>query len=136
VTDLGPASGPNKRAKHSEETPQAPAFDFKQKIEEEFKHDDEYMRQEEECQLEHLYNLEKDFGTLSAIDYFRSDDARQPDSTARAMVESGRRYIKHFKPEVLARVVFAAIVIGGKTLTIYLNSFEELQANKRTQPQA
>lgn len=136
MTDLGPAAGQNKRAKHGEETPQAPAFDFKQKIEEEFKHDDEFMRQEVECQLEHLYNLEKDFGTRSAIDHFRSDEARQPDSTARAMVESGRRYVKLFKPEQLARVVFAAIVIGGKTLTLYLNSFEELQANKRTNPQA
>jgi hypothetical protein len=41
-----------------------------------------------------------------------------------------------FEPDQLARVVFAAIVIGGKTLTIYLNSFEELHSSKRSQAQA
>jgi hypothetical protein len=94
------------------------------------------MRQDEFHMLTHLYNLEERFGTLSAVDYFKSEEARQSDSKARDMVESGRKSVMDFEPDQLARVVFAAIVIGGKTLHIYLNSFEELHSSKRSQAQA
>ena len=74
------------------------------------------MKDDEFCQAEHLFILEKHFGTQSAVEYFKSEEAREQYSRTRAMVESGRKSIQDMTPDQLARVVFAAIVIGGKTL--------------------
>ena len=74
------------------------------------------MKDDEFCQAEHLFNLEQHFGTQSAVEYFKSEEAREQYSRTRAMVESGRKSIQDMSPDQLARVVFAAIVIGGKTL--------------------
>ena len=80
------------------------------------KDDTPEMQDDEFCLADHLFNLEKHFGTQSAIEYFKSEEARAQYSRTRAMVESGRKSIQDMSPDQLARVVFAAIVIGGKTL--------------------
>ena len=80
------------------------------------KDDTPEMQEDEFCLVDHLFNLEKHFGTQSAIKYFKSEEARAQCSRTRAMVEAGRKSIQDMSPDQLARVVFAAIVIGGKTL--------------------
>ena len=80
------------------------------------KDDTPEMQDDEFCLTDHLFNLEKHFGTQSAIKYFKSEEVRSQCNRTRAMVESGRKSIQDMSPDQLARVVFAAIVIGGKTL--------------------
>ena len=130
-SDFDPASLTSKRQKTQGETPQSSTIDFKQKFEEEFKFDTPEMEDDEFCLADHLFSLEKHFATRSAIEWLKSQEARKPDSRTRAMVESGRKSIQDMTPDQLARVVFAAIIIGGKTLRLYLNSFEEYEKSKR-----
>ena len=85
------------------------------------------MLDDEFCLADHLFSLQIHFATRSAIEWLKSTEARLPNSRARAMVESGRKSIQDMDPDQLARVVFAALVIGGKTLQLYLNSFEEYE---------
>lgn len=57
------------------------------------------------------------FPTQSALKFFRSTEVRENKSTGRLIVESGRRWAKELKEDQLAKVLFAAIAIGGSSLT-------------------
>ena len=46
------------------------------------------------------------------------------------MVESGVRFANQIQEENLARVIFAAILLGGSTLTKFINVVKEIDQNK------
>ena len=92
-SDFDPTPLTSKRQKTQEETPQWTAVDFKQKFEEEFKLDTQEMLDDEFCLADHLFSLQIHFATRSAIEWLKSEEARSPNSRARAMVESGRKSI-------------------------------------------
>ena len=46
------------------------------------------------------------------------------------MVESGRNWSREFHEIDLARVLYAAIALGGSTLNLYLGALEELDTKK------
>ena len=46
------------------------------------------------------------------------------------MVESGATFASQMKEEDLARVIFAAILLGGSTLTKFLHVMKEIEQNK------
>ena len=56
------------------------------------------------------------FPSQSAVRFFRSSDMRQSKSQGRLLIESARRWAKELKEDQLAKVLFAAIIIGGSTL--------------------
>ena len=69
-----------------------------------------------------LLELVEHFDSPGAIKFFRSADARAPNSIARALLESGREWVHQLKEDDLTKVLFAAIVIGGDTLHMYLKA--------------
>ena len=73
---------------------------------------------------DHLYNLQEYFETPSALKFFRSNEARKEPSKARSLVESGLGWAKEMPEESLARILYAAIVLGGSTLKVYLRAME------------
>ena len=83
------------------------------------------------CSLyDHLSNLVMHFETPSAVTFFRSTEAKQKPSRARDTVESGVRFANQIQEENLARVIFAAILLGGSTLIKFLNVVKEIDQNK------
>ena len=67
-----------------------------------------------------LLELVEHFDSPSAVNFFRSTDARAKNSIARVLLESGREWAHDLKEAELVKVIFAAIVIGGETLHKYL----------------
>ena len=67
-----------------------------------------------------LLELVEHFDSPSAVNYFRSGDAREKASIARNLLESGREWVHQLKEAELAKLLFAAIVNGGDTLHKYL----------------
>ena len=45
-------------------------------------------------------------------------------------MEIGRKWVDEFSPEELARVLFAAVVLGGSTLTLYKKSMGDVSEKK------
>ena len=78
------------------------------------------MKEDPLCMHACLLELVEHFDSPSAIEFFRSADARAQNSIARALLESGRDWVHQLKEDDLARVLFIAIVIGGDTLHKYL----------------
>ena len=78
-----------------------------------------------------LIDLVEHFGTPSAVNFFKSTEARKEGSKARKLVESGREWIKERPEEEQARIVFAAILLGGKTLTLFTNALQDPEIKKR-----
>ena len=62
--------------------------------------------------------------------FFRSTDARKDSSKARALIESARHWNKEMPEQNFARVLYAAIILGGSTLTLYINSVMELDQSR------
>ena len=104
--------------------------DFKDLIESAFKGDEPGMSQDICSLYDHLTTLVKHFETPSAVTFFRSTEAKQNQSKARNMVESGVRFANQMQEDNLARVIFAAIIIGGSTLTKFINVVKEIDQNK------
>ena len=115
-----------KRQKTSEESHP----DFKNLFESEFKEDESGMSQDVCALYDHLTILVKHFETPSAVTFFKSTEAKQKPSRARDMVESGVRFANQIPEENLARVIFAAILLGGSTLTKFINVVKEIDHNK------
>ena len=68
------------------------------------------------------------FETKSAFEFFKSAAARAPNSQARVLIENGRSWIQEMLEVELARLLFAALALGGTTLSKYLkwnNGFTE-----------
>ena len=83
------------------------------------------------CSLyDHLTNLVMHFETPSAVTFFRSTEAKQKPSRARDMVESGVRFANQIQEDNLARVIFVAILLGGSTLSKFINVVKEIDQNK------
>ena len=91
----------------------------------EFEHDEPGMSQEVLCMYDHLCELLKYFETPSALKFLKSNEARKENSKARSLVESGLGWAKEMKEEDLAIVIYAAIILGGTTLAIYLKVMED-----------
>ena len=83
------------------------------------------MKQDPLCLYDRLIELVEHFESPSAVQFFRSTDARSEKSKQRALLESGRDWAKQLKEDDLARVIFASIVIGGGTLRKYLNVMDD-----------
>ena len=75
----------------------------------------------------HLCELVQHFETPSALAFFRSPEAREKSSKARALVESGRDWARELQESDLAGALFATIALGGSTLHMYRNSLEDLE---------
>ena len=88
------------------------------------------MSQDTLCMYDHLVELCQDFETPSAVQFFRSPGARESQSRARNLVEAGQGWIRELKEEDAARVLFAAIVLGGATLSHYLKAMEGIEKKK------
>ena len=83
------------------------------------------------CSLyDHLTTLVMHFETPSAVTFFRSTEAKQKPSRARDMVESGVRFANQIPEDNLARVIFAAILLGESTLSKFINVVKEIDQNK------
>ncbi len=83
------------------------------------------------CSLyDHLTTLVKHFESPSAVTFFRSTEAKQKPSRACDMVESGVRFANQITEDNLARVIFAAILLGGSTLTKFLTVIKDIDQNK------
>ena len=78
-----------------------------------------------------LNQLVDHFETPSAVEYFKSEEARKQDSKARLLIESGRDWILDMKDVVTAKVLFAAILLGGKTLLVYRDCLLNMAENKQ-----
>ena len=104
--------------------------DFKNLFESVFKEDESGMSQDVCSLYDPLTTLVKHFETPSAVTFFRSTEAKQKPSRARDMVESGVRFANQIQEENLARVIFAAILLGGSTLTKFINVVKEIDQNK------
>ena len=74
---------------------------------------------------DHLCELQKYFETPSALKFLKSNDSRKQNSKARSLVESGLAWAKEMKEEDLSCVIYAAIILGGTTLDIYLKVMED-----------
>ena len=83
------------------------------------------MSQDPLCLYDHLGELVEHFESLSAVQFFRSTNARSENSKPRTLLESGRDWAHQMKEENLAKVIFASIIIGGNTLNKYLNVMED-----------
>ena len=86
---------------------------------------------QDECALyDHLSSLVEHFETPSAVNFFKSTEAKQKPIRARDMVESGVRFANQIQEENLARGIFAAILLGGSTLTKFINVVKEIDHTK------
>ena len=69
--------------------------------------------------FDHLLQLANKIDSQSAIEFFRSKEARQPKSMARSVVESGIKGIRDLSDEFIPKLIFASILLGGSTLDKY-----------------
>ena len=65
------------------------------------------------------------------MDHFRSADAKQSNSLTRVFVESAVDYFACLTEDSPAKVLFAAITLGGSTLSKFLTSLENLEAKHK-----
>ena len=71
-----------------------------------------------------LLDLYEDFDTPSAVAYFKSMEDQQDESNARLLIESARDWTGEMKEDQIAKVLFAALLIGGKTLSKFDRPFK------------
>jgi hypothetical protein len=51
--------------------------------------------------------------------YLQSPEARKEDSRIRRVIESGEHFMMNNEPDAISGVLFASIMLAGKTLTLY-----------------
>ncbi len=61
----------------------------------------------------HLMELVDYFDTSSALKFFKSEEARAQNSKARALVGNGAEWAAELSEHQLAKLLFAAIALGG-----------------------
>lgn len=105
-----------KRAKLAEETPEITPALFKNIFDEEFAGDEAGLSQDIDYMFDHCRQLLNHFDSPSAVAYLKSGEARNPKSKARTLIESARDWITQLKSVDCARILFAAIMLGGTTL--------------------
>jgi hypothetical protein len=79
----------------------------------------------------HLLELVEHLDSSSAMEFFKSEGAREPSSKARALIESGQDWVREFSEVDLAKVLFAALGLGGSTLRCYSKWASELEPRKQ-----
>ena len=95
-------------------------FKFKEHFDEAFLDTDaDGMSQNDVSLYFMLDTLSEHFDKPNTVAFFRSEEARAVTSKARRMVEAGRPWSEEMNEDTLAKVIFAAIIIGGKTLEAY-----------------
>ena len=113
------------------EEPAAEMDDFKNRLDAELADDDPVMLTDECCLYDHLMELVPHFESASALAYFRSPQAREASSTPRNLINCGRGWVMELTEVDLARVLFAAIALGGSTLALYRDCLGNVEAKKQ-----
>ena len=90
------------------------------------------MSQDNFFWFSHLTTFLPDLESSSAAEYFASEAALESGSTARALVESGRTMLHNLDADDVGKILFAAVLLGGTTLSTYLKVMTEFKPDKRT----
>ena len=66
------------------------------------------------------------FEQESVVSYLRSEEAQKSDSLARGLIESSKEFFGNLMEDNPARVLFAALSLGGRTLILLKDSIKDL----------
>ena len=123
---------PNSQKRQKTQQMATPALvDFKAEFDKVFGNHEDGMSQDPFEMYMHLLQLVEHFDAPTAMDFFKSEEARVQSSKARALVESAHGWIGELSEVNLARVLFAAVGLGGSTLTLYAKWAEGLENKKQ-----
>lgn len=79
-----------------------------------------------------LLDLCGHFDNPSAVDFFKSEAARKQNTQARILIESASDWTDEMKEDELAKVLFAALVLGGDTLSKFRDAFKGQDKQRKT----